>query len=180
MKRILGLFAIAICCSAFGQSEKATLFGIKGGWNRSVINGQELDGSKTGFIGNEVYGGFFSDTKINNRWHFENELLFSWTDDYHFIEVPLHIKYFVHEKWNIFFGPKMDIIVDNDNNDFESGYNFQNVGVSADMGVQYLFLKRLVAEIRYSYGLVEQVDDLALEIYGGKRNTLRVGVGYQF
>lgn len=162
------------------QTENKTIFGFKGGFNKSTVDGKEPDGTKTGYIGYELYGSFFADTELNKKWNLENEILFSYTDDYHFIEVPVHLKYRIKKKWAILLGPKLDFIVDNDNDDFESGYRFKNFGVSGELGVQYSFTKRFFAETRYSRSFTSQIDDLVLDIYGGKRHTFRVGLGIRF
>lgn len=160
--------------------EHSTRFGFKGGYNRSDISGLETDGDKTGYIGGELYGSFFMDSKLTDRLNFENELLFSWTDDYHFIEIPLHLKYGFLKKWKVFAGPKLDFIVDDDNESFERNYKFRNFGVSAELGLQFHFWKRFLVESRYSNGFTKQVTNLGLDINGGKRNTFRVGAGIIF
>ncbi|TVQ46267.1 MAG: PorT family protein [Saprospirales bacterium] len=164
------------------QSEKSTYFGFKGGLNHSDIVGVNNFNEYTGYLGYELYAAFFADTKINDRWHFQNELLFSWTDEYHFIEVPLHIKYKVFEKWFLFVGPKLDFLLDNSNDGgyFEAYYRFQNFGVSVDTGIQYYFGSRFLAEGRFSRGFSPHVNDLLLDIYEGKRNTYRLGLGVIF
>jgi Outer membrane protein beta-barrel domain len=161
---------------ASAQSKNFTSFGLKGGINRSIVNGYELDGTKTGFIGLELYGAFFADTELNTRWRFENEILFSWTDDYYFIEMPLHIKYCFAKKTFILLGPKLDMIASND----DQIYDFNNFGVSIELGVQYEVTKRIVSEIRFAKGLVKQINDYALDIYDGRRNTIRLGLGLRF
>ena len=162
------------------QSIKKTTFGFKGGLNKSIVDGNEPDGTKTGYIGYELYGSFFADTELNSVLNLENEILFSYTDDYHFIEIPVHLKYRVKQKWFVFVGPKLDFIADNDNDDFEAGYRFKNFGVSGEIGVQYHFAKRFFAETRYSRSFTSQIDDLVLDIYNGKRHTLRFGLGIKF
>ncbi len=159
-----------------GQHKNATSFGIKAGINRSVINGYELNGTKTGFDGVELYAALFADTELSTRWRFENEILYSFTDDYHFIEIPLHLKYSVFKKAFVFLGPKLDMIVSND----DEIYDFNNFGVSIDVGFQYEITPRIISEIRYSRGLMKQINDYALDIYDGKRNTIRLGIGFRF
>lgn len=178
--KIVALFFIFTFYLSNAQSEKKTIFGFKGGYNKSIVDGNEPDGTATGYIGYELYGGFFSDTELNAKWNLENEILFSYTDTYHFIEIPVHLKYRIYKNWFILAGPKLDFIADNDNDDFESGYRFKNFGVSAEFGVQYHFSKRFFAETRYSRSLTAQIDDLALDIYGGKRHTFRIGLGIKF
>ena len=164
----------------YAQSETKTTFGFKGGYNKSIVDGREPDGTRTGYIGYELYGSFFADTQLNKNWNLENEILFSFTDDYHFIEIPVHLKYRIKEKWFILLGPKLDFIADNDNDYFEAGYRFKNFGVSGELGVQYHFTKRFFAETRYSRSFTAQIDDLVLDIYGGKRHTFRIGAGIKF
>jgi len=161
---------------ATAQDRYSTSFGFKGGVNRSIVNGYELDGTKTGYVGVEMYGAFFADTKLSTKWRFENEILYSFTDQYHFIEVPLHVKYCLIKKTFVFLGPKLDMIVNKDN----YGYEFNNFGVSIELGVQYEITKRIVTEIRFSKGLMKQINDLGLDIYDGKRNTSRLGIGFRF
>jgi hypothetical protein len=158
------------------HDKKLTPFGLKTGLNRSVINGKELDGTATGFVGVELYASFFVDNELNKKWRLENEILFSFTDDYHFIEIPIRLKYQVYKRTLLTVGPKLDFVLNND----DEIYDFNNFGVSIEMGMQYELTKRIISEFRYSVGLLPQVNDFALDIYDGKRNTLRLGLGYRF
>lgn len=161
---------------AHGQGKRLTTFGFKGGVNRSVINGREPNGSATGYIGVEMYASLFAEMELRNNWKFENELLYSFTDDYHFLEVPVHIEYKVIKNTLVFAGPKLDLVVSND----DAIYDFNNLGVSIDLGAKYEFTKRILAEFRYLKGLFPQVNDYALDIYDGRRDTLRLGLGFKF
>jgi len=177
---LLFAFIILTICKTNAQNEKKTIFGFKGGYNKSIVDAKELNGTESGYIGYELYGGFFADTELNKNFNLENELLFSYTDDYHFIEIPIHLKYRIKRKWFIMLGPKLDFIADNDNDDFEAGYRFKNFGVSGELGIQYHFSKRFFVETRYSRSFTSQIDDLALDFYGGKRHTFRIGLGIKF
>jgi len=176
MKYLLLLVTTFSSLATFGQHKNLTSFGFKGGINRSVINGHELNGTKTGYDGVELYGAFFADTELNTRWRFENEILYSFTDEYHFIEIPLHVKYSIIKKGYVFLGPKLDMIVNND----DEIYDFNNFGLSIDLGFQYDITSRIISEIRYSKGLTKQINDFALDIYDGRRNTIRLGLGFRF
>ncbi len=181
MKKILILsFVVLNFLNLNAQITNKTTFGFKGGYNKSIVDGKEPDGTKTGYIGYELYGSFFADTELNNILNLENEILFSYTDDYHFIEIPVHLKYRIKQKWFVLAGPKLDFIADNDNDDFEAGYRFKNFGVSGELGLQYHFSKRFFAETRYSRSFTSQIDDLVLDIYNGKRHTFRIGLGIKF
>ena len=72
------IFLMSINLTVTAQHDKKlTPFGLKAGLNRSVVNGKELDGTATGFIGLELYVSFFIDNELNKKWRFENEILFS-------------------------------------------------------------------------------------------------------
>jgi len=176
MKFITLLFLSFSSLLVYSQHKHLTSFGFKGGLNRSIINGHEPNGTKTGYVGVELYAGFFAETEINDRWRFENEMLYSFTDECHFIEVPLHVKYVLFRRMMVFFGPKIDLIVNKDNEIYE----FNNFGVSVEPGLQYNITAQILAEIRYSIGLMKQINDFALDIYDGKRNTIRIGLGFRF
>ncbi len=178
MKTLFIIILCSICLSTYAQNEKSTYFGVKLGYNRSNISGAEADGSKSGFLGDELYLSLFSDSKLNDRWNFENELLFTYTDDFAVLEFPLHFKFRLYEDFNVFMGPKFDIIMGSF--DAFKRYNFNDFGASIDIGTQYNFYNRFLVEIRYSIGLIEQIDDYMLEYYDGRRNTFRIGVGFKF
>ena len=173
---IFFFFVSVIFTTTAQHDEKLSPFGLKTGLNRSVVNGKESDGTPTGFIGLELYVSFFIDNEIKKNWRFENEILFSFTDDYQFIEIPLRFKYQIFRKTILAAGPKLDFVLNND----DEIYDFNNFGISAEIGMQYELTKRLLSEFRYSLGLLPQINDFTLDIYDGKRNTLRLGLGYRF
>lgn len=188
MKLFLGVIAILACSASWSQqhipsiqeprNEPITRFGFKAGFNRSHVTGKDIYGNKTGYIGGELYAGFFAETRLNKKLRIGNEVLFSWTNDYHFVEIPIFLKYQIANNWLLFAGPKLEVLLDNDNNDNQ--YRFNNAGFAAESGVQLHFGKRFLAEIRHSRAFIRQIDDLVLDINGGKRNTTRIGLGVTF
>lgn len=151
-------------------------FGFKGGMNSSRINATEINGSKSGYIGTELYAGFFADTRMTEKLNMGTELIFSFTDSYHFIEVPLHFKFNIREKWNLMAGPKLEYIADY-MDDFDY---FKRVGISAEIGSQYQLNPVFFAEARYAYGFTPQINSPGFGFYDGKRNTFRLGLGINF
>lgn len=148
-----------------------TTFGVKVGLNQSYISVQN---NTDGYQGLEAYGGFFAETRLSKKWSFQNELLFSFTDDYHFIEVPVLLKYHINDKFSIFAGPKLDFLI----NEQSVGERLNPFGVSLELGAQYNFSKRFFVEVRYGYGLTEQIN--IENFYSGARRTLRLGIGFKF
>lgn len=162
---------------ASGKDKKIT-FGFKGGMNISRIHATDIDGSRSGYAGTELYGGFFADTRLTAKLNLGTELIFSFTESYHFIELPLHIKYKIKEKWNLMAGPKLDFIADG-SWDYEND-KFKRFGVSGEIGSQYQLNPLFFAELRYAYGLTQQINSGWMEFYNGHRNTFRLGLGINF
>jgi Outer membrane protein beta-barrel domain len=175
MKNLLLIFLLLNSLIVLGQTNKVTRFGFKGGFNQSSINGVMSDGRKSGFSSLDLYAGFFADTNLTEKWNLESELLFSYTDVYHFVEIPIHLKYKLSSRFNIFFGPKLNFLVDNIQ---EYNNNLRSFGVSGEIGSQFLINKQFFIELRYSKGFTKQFDDF--DFSNGKINTLRLGLGINF
>ncbi|WP_179349303.1 outer membrane beta-barrel protein [Winogradskyella pacifica] len=181
MKYLFIFIFILFSNKVYLQTAKPTFFGAKIGYNNSNISGETTDGEKSGYLGNEFYIGLFTETQLTTKINLQTELIYSFTEDYSFLEVPITIKYNVYKKLQVFLGPKLDFLLDNDDDVFESNYKFKNFGISADFGAQYPISKRFFAEARYSIGFTEQLtQDIQLDINNAKRNTFRIGVGYRF
>jgi len=155
-----------------------TSFGIKGGFNHTVINGTETGGKKTGYTGSTVYGSLFVETGIGTSTYLNAEMLFSWVNDWHFVEVPVHIRQMLNKKFGIFIGPKLDISADKF--DHQKGSSSDLFGVSVETGILYNFFHRLFAEARYSAGLTRQFNDEGFDINDARRNNFRAGIGFRF
>lgn len=188
MRQLLSFLVLLICLSAAAQKQPnhyttsetkdhkhipTTKFGFKAGYNGSDISGVETNGAKTGYVGGELYGAFFGDSEISKRLNLGYELLVSWTNDYHFVEIPVHLKYNFTHKWSTFAGPKLDFLADAIN-------QYKKFALSAEAGVQYNISRRFFGEARYARGLTRQVNDPFLDINRATRNTMRVGIGVRF
>jgi len=150
-----------------------TTFGIKGGINNSHLSNIS---KSEGYSGIELYGSLFSETRLSKKWSFQNELLFSYTDDYLYLEFPFLLKYHINDKWAVFTGPKLDFIL---NNDFEYiNQEFKTLGVSGVLGLEYKFSKHFFIEATYNFGFTKQI--FSDNLYSTTRKTFRVGIGYKF
>ena len=173
-KRLI-IFTIFISKQCTAQVNFKSNIGFKVGLNNSNVSGFETNGAETGFVGTEAYGGFFVDTKIGKNTSLENEFLYSFTDDYHFIEFPIHIKHNIFRKFYGFYGVRLDVATTS-----RMGYKFEPIGYTAEIGTQFFISKKSFIELRYSNGFTKQINDYQLDILDGKRNTLRFGVGVKF
>lgn len=180
MKKIFFIAVISMLFTAqlSAQKEKKTHFGIKAGYNHTVINGYETDGDETGYIESTMYGALFAEKHLGPTTFLKAELLFSWVNDWHFIEIPLHIRQMLNSRISLFIGPKLDFAADkfDKNKESKSG----TCGISLESGIQYNFFKRIFAEGRYSIGVSRQFKDESFDINEGKRNNLRFGIGFRF
>ena len=153
-------------------------FGIKGGYNHTVINGLETNGAKTGFVGSTIYGSLFVEKEIAGNEFFNTGFIFSWVNDWHFIEIPFHLRQMLNKQISIFGGLKLDLAADKFDKSKESTSKF--LGISAEVGGQYNFSNHLFAESEYSIGISKSFNDSFFDINNGRRNNFRIGVGYIF
>ena len=159
------------------ETNKLT-FGIKGGYNHTVIKGYETNGSKTGFIGGSVYGALVLEKGIAANKFLNTALLYSWVNDWNFIEIPFHYRQKLNKEISVFAGPKLDLAADKFDKTKESTSKF--LGISAEIGGQYNFSAHLFAESEYSFGVSRSFNDQFFDINNGRRDNFRIGVGYCF
>ncbi|KAA9035941.1 porin family protein [Ginsengibacter hankyongi] len=161
------------------QSEKNKfIFGIKGGYNHTVINGYETNGAKTGFIGSTVFGSLFGERGISENKFLSAEFTYSWVNDWNFVEIPFHFRQMLNRQISIFAGPKLDVAADKIDKSKESTSRL--LGISAEAGAQYDFSHHLFGEVKYSVGVTENFNDVFFDINNGKRDNFRIGAGYRF
>jgi len=174
---VIGLLAIFPKLQAQTEIHKLTFF-FKGGYNHTVISGNETNGGKTGFVGSTIYGAFGIEKGIAESKFVNTAVLFSWVNDWHFIEIPFHYRQMLNKQISIFAGPKLDLAADKFDTTKESTSKF--LGVSAEIGAQYNFSIHLFAETVYSIGISRSFNDPFFDINSGRRNNLRIGIGYYF
>ena len=181
MKKSLILVIVLLAVSWKLQAQTGInklTFSIKGGYNHSVIKGFETNGSKTGFIGSTIYGAFVIEKGITESKFINTALLFSWVNDWNFIEIPFHYRQKLNKEISLFIGPKLDLAADKFDKTKESTSKF--LGISAEIGGQYNFSVHVFAETEYSIGITRSFNDEFFDINGGRRDNFRIGVGYCF
>ena len=180
MKKLLltaGIFFLLIFSIQAQENDdfikNKTIFGVKGG----LIFNNFHDNHNKDINNYSFYGGFFSETRLSKKWSFQNELIYSNSEGYDFIEVPLLLKYHINEKWSAFAGPSLDFLVDNTEINTET----IPLGLSAVIGTQYNFSEKFFIEGRINLGMTKQIDySLNDQFASFSRNTFRVGIGYRF
>lgn len=177
MKNTITGICLLFSAIAFSQSEAITNFGLKAGYNRSDVTGEQTNGEPTGYLGSEAYIGLFSESKLSENWFLGNEITFSFTDTYHYLEMPVFVKVRLFERWKVFAGPRLDFIITNYDS---SAYEFNTFGYSVEAGVEFKINRKSFIELRYAIGLKEQINDFFFDINNGSRNTFRIGIGFRF
>ena len=174
---IVVIVLLAVLPKLLAQTEINILtFSIKGGYNHTEINGYETNGGKTGFVGSTIYGAFIIEKGIAESEFFNAGFLFSWVNDWHFIEIPFHYRQKLSKEISIFAGPKLDLAADKFDKTKESTSKF--LGISAEIGGQYNFSVHVFAETEYSIGISRSFNDEFFDINSGRRDNFRIGIGY--
>ncbi|AGC76409.1 outer membrane protein with beta-barrel domain [Nonlabens dokdonensis] len=150
-------------------------FGFKAGVNFSDVPATDIETQEdSGYAGTAPYGSFFIDTKIASKWSIQNELTFSFTDVYTYVESPVLLKRRFSEKWSAFAGPNLMYVFD-----YADSVD-KNFGIGLDFGLQYDLPKDFFIEARYGVGFTEHFNENFFGLENAKRNVLRIGVGIKF
>ena len=107
MKKTIILFGLLFSVIGYSQEDTSkTTFGIKAGLNFtnsydfSKIRGFEVISAST-----TAFGGFYANFPLTEKLSIQPELLLSYSEDYIFVDVPLHLNYKLG-KMDLIFGPK--------------------------------------------------------------------------
>jgi hypothetical protein len=171
---LLVTFILCAIIDLTGQSNRQVEVGFKTGINYYDIYGINYMDEPSGIIGYTPYFALFINRNLSDRFSLNLEALYSWSEDWHFVELPIHKKYKVFNRIYLFGGPKLDVLV----YEFIAGES-KRVAISTDVGVAGYLTKRLFIELRHSYGISEQLYD-PYDFDLGRRNTFRAGVGFHF
>lgn len=176
MKRtslIILAFIIGICANA-----QSVDLGIKLGANFSNITDASNFESKTGFV-----AGAFLGIKLNDNFAIQPELLYSQQGakldagdfNLNYVNVPVIIKYYLIQGFNIQVGPQFGFVVDDNIGDaIGEGIETNSFDTAGVVGVGYDFPMGLRLDARYNFGLTEVADG------GGKNSVVSLALGFSF
>ena len=175
-----------------------SLFGVKGGVNVSYMNIESRE-SLVSF-----HAGLFSRIPLSEKYFLQPELLYSvkgakfpgyfyyfdMNITFSYISMPILFGWKATDHLLILAGPEFSYLVSNKVAVNEYGPNvtgsFSAIDVGLDLGVAYLITKRIGAELRFSYGLVNVPDLYFTDANGqslgglneGKNRTVQLSVNY--
>lgn len=207
MKKIIlsSLFVLAVSLTYAQKAE----FGIKGGLNSSNFSG-DTDGTdfKSRFGFNL---GAFATIKLSEKITLQPEILFStqgaeaenieafvddmlFTGDVKFnlsyINVPVMIKYYVVDKFNLEAGPQIGFLTSAKTSTKLDGYSqtfdedakkyFESVDFGLNFGAGYDFTKNVSAGVRYNLGLSNILKTELGNNSESQNSVFSLSVGYKF
>ena len=180
MKNLILICLILAVFQAQAQDSKLA-FGIKGGANFSNLK-IDFDGEGLSPDGaTSIYIGGFVDIGLAEKLHFQPELLYSIEGakdaDVSFINVPLMLKYYIVEGFNIQAGPQIGFLVD-----AEGGTDgLKSTNFVLNIGAAYELPAGFFVDARYNFGLSNIAEeDPDLEDVSLKTKGFQLGVGYRF
>ncbi|TWO32852.1 PorT family protein [Seonamhaeicola sediminis] len=176
MKKTLLLTVLIGLATLYGFSQD-TKFGVRAGLNISNMDFKP-DATFSNKHRNGFMIGFFSELRLAKGVAFAPELQFSSEGgkeesiriDY--IQVPAFFKFKLSDKLHIGAGPQVGIKV----HEYEDG--FKNFGYSAIGGIEFKISHQLFVDARYTYGLVNVLDDI--ESFEAINTKIQFGFGYKF
>ena len=205
MRKII-LTVAAVCAFGFANAQEAK-FGIKGGLNLATFSG-DTDGldlkSKAG-----VNIGGFVEVKLSDKVSLQPELLYSMQgtkiDQFElndgnqtflvdaninmsYINVPIMLKYYAAEKFNLEVGPQVGFLLSaktvakaNGNEaEEDTKDNFKSVDFGLNFGTGYDFTKNISAGFRYNLGLANIAKTEAGDDSKISNSVLSFSLAYKF
>ena len=141
-----------ITASAQDLSQKKEFqFGIKYGLSFSDLKENRSSNYQT-----SLYAGLQFIKSLSNKYDLQVEANYSKLLNFHFVEVPVLLKYNAFDAINMYGGIQLDFPI-NDNNAFYSSTKNKFVGASLILGLEYKISKHWFIEARYAYGVTDNL-----------------------
>lgn len=166
MKIKLLLIVSLVCSISYGQQ---WTLGAKGGVNISSASIKNLPVETSSTIGFHLGG--YASTAVTDQISVQPEVLFSlygWksetineTRTLSYISIPVAVKYFLVENFNLQAGPQISFLVDA-SDDFADLLKSTDFGVH--FGAEYQITELIGATIRYNLGISNVLDSPETEV----------------
>jgi hypothetical protein len=183
MKKMI--VALALLASTAIMMAQEIDFGIKAGANFATITDASGLSNKTGFQAG-IFGGF----KFTEKLGIQADMLYSQQGaefdagefDLSYINVPIVLKYYVAQGFNLQAGPQFGFVVDDEIsfdvlNDIATQVDAESFDLSGVVGLGYDFPFGLRFDARYNFGLTEVASEEGAE---GKNSVVSLALGYSF
>ena len=168
MKKLILFSSLTVFIfSAKAQTQFGLTAGYLGVSAKVSGDGGSLSATDSGF-----YIGAMADFKTSEKLHVQPELVYANVNDSDAIIIPILLKYYAAEKFNIQAGPQVTVSLEEAPNDFTS------IGLALAAGVGYDITQNFFLEARYSLQINNYYTGTA--DLTARENYFTVGVGYKF
>ena len=201
MKKLLSLSLIALFAMNLASAQDLPKFGLTGGLlntnvdfntGNSILNLVGVNNfakiNSTGF-----YIGGVVDIEVLGNLHIQPELLYGSAKDLSFVYLPVMVKYYVADKFNIQVGPQLNFSSNLDDikraiRDTEEllGTNgnvddvLKTFGVDLGIGAGFDVTDNLGIQVRYSFEMTDRYSGPAGGVLDIKGSSFMVGAVYMF
>ncbi|MGQ1891111.1 porin family protein [Thermophagus sp. OGC60D27] len=196
MKKVISIFAVLllfVSTSGFSQ----VIYGVKSGLNFANYGGDDGDGMDSRVA---PMLGVFLNVDLGNSLLFQPELLFSmkgakesegdlnYTDKLNYLDLPMMLKYYISEGFNVQAGPQLSFLLSAKAEYEEDGSSYtedvkdyvKTLDFGFNLGAGYDFDFGLGIDFRYNLGLSNIVDEDDFVEGDLKNRVFQIGVNYKF
>jgi opacity protein-like surface antigen len=190
MKKVI-LISFAIFSFSCVSAQNVN-FGLKAGVNFASINGDETDDldSKTSF-----HLGAVAEIELSEKLYFGPEILYSsqgaklkydgFEDkiNLNYVQVPLMIRYYITEGFNIEAGPQISFLIDSEYEDDEFNETIdlkddtKDFDYGLNLGLGYKLNNSMFLQGRYNLGLANILED---DTFENNNTVIQLSFGYMF
>jgi opacity protein-like surface antigen len=174
MKKVLFIAALALLGLSNVNAQDAKFGAVAGFHNFSVKangGGASISADAQGFyVG--VSGEFTLSETLNLQTELQYASAYSDGESTDLLILPIMVKYYVSEEFNLQAGPQLDFIVSD-----SDGANVFGLGLG--LGAGYDINEKLYISTRYAFGLTNRLEDAPSGV-SIKFNTFQAGLGYRF
>jgi opacity protein-like surface antigen len=191
MKKLLFIAVIAILSSLnvnaqeTPSSTKETSYGVTAGFQSTSLKVSLKGLSDIVEDGEGFFIGLFAEFPLSEKFSIQPEFHYSSaTNDGESLDnliLPVFLKYYVTEKFNVMSGLQFDYYTDKDLEYFKKF----GLGLSIGLGVD--ITDSILISSRYSFGITERIDRsefiddfIDLSDLSAKINVFQIGLGYRF
>jgi len=190
MKKLIFSAIISIIGFSTIQSQ-GIIFGATGGlfYGSADISGFDISSVSNDLDvldGAGFYAGLLADVEVIGDLHVQPELLYANIGGESSVFVPVMVKYYVTESFNLQAGPQLDFVLDVPS--LVKDY-INTFGISLAIGAGFDLTEKISLQAKYSLGLNDRIDDKLTDLlsdFGAdftpslKTNILQAGVVYKF
>ena len=190
MKKLIFSAIISIIAFSTIQSQGIS-FGATGGlfYGSTDISGFDISSVSNDLDvldGAGFYVGLLADIEVKGDLHLQPELLYANIGGESSVFVPVMVKYYVSESFNLQAGPQFDFVLDIPS--LVKDY-INTFGLSMAIGAGFDLTEKISIQVKYSLGLNDRIDDKLNDLlsdFGAdftpslKTNILQAGIVYKF